>query len=98
MAGLETSAPQSTTTKALSGSPLPPLETADPVVNRDTNSETYTNSGTYSTGGAAEPPPAAGAGGGGGVRGGEEMDTNALKYFIQQNFPGAVLMEEHQVG
>ena len=26
-----------------------------------------------------------------------EFDTSALKNFIQQTFPGAMLMEEHQV-
>jgi ATP-binding cassette subfamily A (ABC1) protein 3 len=26
----------------------------------------------------------------------QAVDTTAFKYFVQQSFPGAVLMEEHQ--
>ena len=78
-------APQSSP-KPSSDSPLPPLETADPLVNRDTNS-----SGSFSQG------PVGGAAAVAAVGGGGEMDTTALKYFIEQKFPEALLMEEHQV-
>lgn len=86
LAGQET--PPQTTSKSSAGSPLLPLETKDPVVNRGTSS------GTFSQGSADRTTASAAAGGGGGL---QEIDTNALKYFIDQSFPGAVLMEEHQV-
>ena len=89
LAGQET--PPQTTPKSSAGSPLLPLETEDPVVNRGTSSGTFSQ-------GSADRVTASAAGGGGGLSGGlQEMDTNALKYFIDQSFPGAVLMEEHQV-
>ena len=78
LAGQET--PDSTP-KSSSGSPLPPLETNDPGVNRGTSS-----SGAF---------PQVGAAGVGG--GGDQVDTGGFKYFVEQKFPGAVLMEEHQV-
>ena len=78
LAGQET--PDSTP-KSSSGSPLPPLETNDPGVNRGASS-----SGAFPQVGAA------------GVGGGEDqVDTGGFKYFVEQKFPGAVLMEEHQV-
>ena len=90
LAGQET--PPQTTPKSSTGSPLLPLETEDPVVNRGTSS------GTFSQGSADRATASAAGGSGGGLSGGlQEMDTNALKYFIDQSFPGAVLMEEHQV-
>ena len=83
LAGLET--PENTP-KSSSASPLPPLETAAPEVNRGTSS-----SSTFSQ------ESGGGGVGVGGRGGGEDLDTTALKHFLEQSFPGAALMEEHQV-
>ena len=82
LAGMETSESTPKSLSRGSPSPLTPLETTAPaVVTRGQLGPAVVRKGEGDGGGATA----------------AEIDTASLKNFIGQKFPGAVLMEEHQV-